>query len=83
MSHVAIEEVAPPGTSYWRHRQKQTLLYWIVDRHYPGFRDVMTAQDKPLPLHVQQDGVSFLQFPASMYKGVAFILPYFTRAPLL
>jgi len=61
MSHVAIDEVAPPVPSYWRHRPEQTLLYQIVDRHYPGFRDVITAQGKPLPLHVQQEFADYLK----------------------
>jgi hypothetical protein len=29
--------------------------YQIIERHYPKFRDAMTAQDKPLTLHVQQE----------------------------
>ena len=48
MSHVAIDEVAPPGPSFSRHRPEQTRLYQIVDRHYTEFRDMMTAQGKPL-----------------------------------
>jgi hypothetical protein len=31
---------------------EQTLLYQIIKRHYPEFKDVMGVKSKPLPLHV-------------------------------
>jgi hypothetical protein len=51
MSQVAIKDRSPHSPPYQRHRPEQTLLYQIIERHYPQFRDVMAAQDKPLPLH--------------------------------
>jgi hypothetical protein len=33
----------------------------IIERHYPKFREVMAAQDKPLPLHVQQEFAEYLK----------------------
>ncbi len=61
MSHVANREVAPPGPLYRRHRPEQKLLYQIIERHYPAFRDVMAAQGRPLPRHVQQEFVDYLK----------------------
>ena len=31
------------------------------ERYYPAFRDVMAAQGKPLPLHVQQEFDDYLK----------------------
>ena len=61
MSHVAIKEIALPGPRHERHRPEQTLLYQIVEQHYPEFKDVMAAQGKPLPLHVQQEFAAYLK----------------------
>jgi hypothetical protein len=55
MSQFAITDQSPHSPTYQRHRPEQTLLYQIIERHYPQFRDVAAAQDKPLPLHVQQE----------------------------
>jgi hypothetical protein len=52
MSHVATRSVAPSGPPYRRHQPEQTLLYRIVEQHYPEFREVMAAQGKTLPFHV-------------------------------
>jgi len=54
MSQVAITHRSPHSPSYQRNRPEQTFLYQIIERQYQQFRDVMAAQDKPLPLHVQQ-----------------------------
>ncbi len=55
MSHAAIREIAPPRPPYQRHRPEQTLLYQIIGRYYPEFRDVIAAQGKLLPFHVQKE----------------------------
>ena len=60
MSHAAIREFAPPRPPQ-RHRPEQTLLYQIIERHYPEFRDLMSAQGRPLPLHVQQEFADYLK----------------------
>jgi hypothetical protein len=61
MSHAATREVAPPGLAYRRHQPEQTLLYQIVEQHYPEFREVMEAQGKTLPFHVQQELAEYLK----------------------
>ncbi len=61
MSHVAAREAVPPGPPYRRHRPEQTLLYQIIERYYPEFRDAMAAQGSPLPLHVQQEFADYLK----------------------
>ena len=55
MPQAAITDRSPHSPSYKRHRPEQTLLYHIIEWHYPAFRDVMAAQGKPLPRHVQQE----------------------------
>jgi hypothetical protein len=61
MPQAAITERSPHSPPYKRHRPEQTLLYLIIERYYPAFRDVMAAQDKPLPLHVQQEFADYLK----------------------
>jgi hypothetical protein len=40
MSQVAVNDRSPHSPPYQRHRPEQTLLYQIIERHYPEFRDV-------------------------------------------
>jgi ribosomal protein S27E len=61
MHHAAIKDRSPTSPPYQRHRPEQTLLYQIIERHYPEFRDVMAAQGKSLPLHVQQEFADYLK----------------------
>jgi ribosomal protein S27E len=61
MSQFAIKDRSPHSPPYQRHRPEQTLLYQIIERHYPEFRDVMAMQGKPLPLHVQQEFADYLK----------------------
>jgi hypothetical protein len=46
---------------YQRHRPEQTLLYQIVDKHYPAFLAQLAAEDKSLPGYVQQEFTDFLK----------------------
>ena len=39
--------VDPPG--YARHRPETTLLYQLVEQHYPPFRELRAAAGCPLP----------------------------------
>ena len=55
MPQAAITGRSPHSLPYKRHRLVQALLYKIVARYYPEFRDVLAMQDKSLPLHVQQE----------------------------
>jgi len=53
-----------PGTlasRYERHRPEQTLLYQIVDKHYPDFLAQLATGGKSLPDHVQQEFTDFLK----------------------
>jgi hypothetical protein len=50
---------AAPG--YERHRPEKTLLYQIIDQHYPDFLLAMEAQGRPLPGYVQEEFESFLE----------------------
>lgn len=54
----------PPTSPVWeytRHRPEQTLLYKLVERYYPEFESLMTAQGKPLPSYIRSEFNDFLQ----------------------
>ncbi len=44
-----------------RHRPEQTLLYRLVEQHYPEFADAMAAQGKPLPAYVEREFEDYLK----------------------
>lgn len=61
MPQAAITDRSPQSPPYKRHQPEQTLLYQIIERHYPEFRDVMAMQGKSLPQHVQQEFADYLK----------------------
>jgi ribosomal protein S27E len=46
---------------YERHRPEETLLYQIVDKHYPDFQALMAAQGSPLPGYFQTEFEEYLK----------------------
>ncbi len=50
---------AAPG--YECHRPEKTLLYQIIEQHYPKFLSELEAQDRPLPSYVQDEFEAFLE----------------------
>lgn len=40
---------------YQRHQPAQTLLYRIIEQHYPAFAACLAAQDKVLPDYVARE----------------------------
>jgi hypothetical protein len=48
------------ATLYQRHRPERTLLYQIVEQHYPAFVTHMAQQARPLPDYVQQEFEDYL-----------------------
>ncbi len=56
-----LKESALPRPSHERHRPERTLLYGIIDRHYPEFRAYMSEQGRSLPLHVQKEFDEYLK----------------------
>jgi len=42
---------APGRATYERHRPEQTLLYQLIEKHYPALIEKLDAQGKSLPLH--------------------------------
>ena len=49
----------PPG--YARHRPESTLLYRLVEQHYPAFRDLRAEAGRPLPEYVQEEFDAYLK----------------------
>ena len=51
--------IDPPG--YARHRPEETLLYQLVEAHYPAFRAAREAVGRPLPKHVQEEFEAYVK----------------------
>ena len=55
---------APPfidPSGYARHRPEATLLYQLVEQHYPAFRELRSEAGRPLPEHVQEEFEAYLK----------------------
>ncbi len=48
-----------PG--YESHRPEKTLLYQVIEQHYPDFLSEMEAQERSLPSYVQDEFEAFLE----------------------
>ena len=46
---------------YARHRPEQTLLYRLIEAHYPAFVEHLAARERTLPVHVQREFESYLK----------------------
>ncbi len=46
---------------YQRHKPEQTLLYQIIEHHYPEFQALMAAQNRSLPKFVQKEFDEYLR----------------------
>jgi ribosomal protein S27E len=49
----------PPG--YARHRPETTLLYRLVEQHYPSFRELRAESGRPLPGYAEQEFEAYLK----------------------
>ena len=47
--------------TYRRHRPEQTLLYQLVERYCPEFKEILSQQGKSLPYHVEKEFDEFLK----------------------
>jgi hypothetical protein len=45
--------IDPSG--YAPHRPEATLLYRLVEQHFPDFRELRAGEGRPLPKHVQEE----------------------------
>ena len=61
VSPVGSEAGSSGGApAYARHRPEQTLLYRLVEEHYPAFKAHLAAQGSTLPRHVAREFEDFL-----------------------
>src|SRR3990167_1773522 len=60
---MSLARMAEPATTprYERHRPEQTLLYQLVETHYPEFCAQLNAQGRRLPAYVRQEFEDFLR----------------------
>ena len=56
----AVAGAARAG-EYGRHRPEQTLLYQLVEAHYPAFVEHLAARARTLPAHVQREFEAYLK----------------------
>ncbi len=64
MAHATVARTATrdqDAVRYQRHRPEQTLLYHIVEQHYPVFALHMADQGRPLPDYVQREFEDYLK----------------------
>ena len=52
---------APGPVRYERHRPETTLLYQLVERHYPEFLTALAERDRYLPGYVQEEFDAYLK----------------------
>jgi hypothetical protein len=56
----ALDSTSGAG-HYRRHRPELTLLYQVVEQHYPEFEALMRAQGRELPAFVQREFTEYLK----------------------
>jgi hypothetical protein len=49
------------GARYAHHRPETTLLYQLIEAHYPAFADQMAAHGTPLPAYVEREFDEYLK----------------------
>jgi hypothetical protein len=54
---LAMQQTA----QYKRHRPENTLLYPLVERHYPEFKETLSEQGKQFPKFVEREFDEFLR----------------------
>ena len=53
---TARNAIADPGAFlYQRHRPEKSLLYQLVSKHYPVFRQQLAEEGRILPGYVQRE----------------------------
>jgi ribosomal protein S27E len=55
----ALAFIDPSG--YAQHRPEATLLYRLVEQHFPDFRELRAGEGRPLPKHVQEEFDAYLK----------------------
>ena len=65
MTPLLAGKDASAGTArageYIRHRPEQTLLYQLVEAHYPAFVEHLAAHERTLPVPVQREFEAYLK----------------------
>lgn len=51
----------PALPRYERHRPETTLLYQLVERHYPAFLEAFDARGRKLPGYVHEEFAAYLK----------------------
>ena len=51
----------PDAPRYERHRPEATLLYQLVERHYPAFVGALAQRGRQLPAYVHEEFAAYLK----------------------
>jgi hypothetical protein len=55
LSTEAFRQWSKPEVKYERHRPEASLLYQIIEQHWPQFQAALARQSKHLPKFVMQE----------------------------
>ncbi|MCC7257564.1 MAG: transposase zinc-binding domain-containing protein, partial [Gammaproteobacteria bacterium] len=58
---AAHAQLRPDAPCYERHRPETTLLYQLVERHYPAFVAALGTRGRTLPAHVHEEFEAYLK----------------------
>ena len=60
--------------TYERHRPEQTLLYRLIEKHYPALVEQLEFQGKSLPTHVHREFEAYLKCGPGFTLSAGFLL---------
>ena len=61
LSTEAFRQWSKPEVKYERHRPEASLLYQIIEQHWPQFQAALARQSKHLPKFVMQEFEEYLK----------------------
>jgi len=73
---TARNAVRESGVRYKRHQPELTLLYQIIETHYPEFLGYMESQGKTLPNHIKKEFEAYLKCGRLEQGFIPGILPF-------
>ena len=63
--------LAREAMEHTRHQPEKTLLYQVIEEHYPEFLSHLSALDKTLPQYVQTEFEEYCRVATPPYGGAA------------
>ena len=60
VARASVPSAHPPTPPHTRHAPESTLLYALVQAHYPDFLARLEAEERPLPAYVREEFEAYL-----------------------